>query len=1374
MEWMGRDPNRSRLAVWCCHRDPAVGRRASDAASRATRLRHRAGSGEGRPDSTLLSSPTVVKLICIVSRQERCWYPQSWADDVIANGTSSEYHAVVGDLIDDEYDWFSDDVPEIGGASCIQHAYNYFASCTDEDRIAVRAIDVLWDVRNATIGSFGDIGLHEFPDRYCVEVVDIDRWRQIVHARDFLPKPVRATYPQYRTLVGLENQVWYEVEEGQDRYVDGFYVELPTPGTTYNINVTIWLEELAIDIDGDGDWDHTVTCSTGDAESVADCGGSLEDPIFTFEYEQRAYHHFVIESRWAGEAIDEEGIIHILDPELPRRAACLRLGNSRSPQFPRRIGPSAHHDLRACRVGIVGGCRIRGGTMRPMRTWRGPAYRGEGLVGNAIKRRFTDAAGQTVTELQDSEAIIPGGVVELRVHGVNGGSPEQNLHDPNPVLVSGDETAGFYRRRQELLSGPDRTVEAYNWSSINSKKRVRAWWLVLFPFAAANFAGWLLPKGQKPAYRTASQVLVRLIGLCVTILAVIGAALLFVDLIGVQSSAVPSCTVGVTWGWVGAIADWGIIDNRPVRLAVAYSFLPAFALLALWLLGRRSGAYEAYGAGDPQTDEPIGDIIDGLRMDHVEFWQAPDVVYVQAWLHATAALAALAAVMAFALREIAPGAQHDGTLYSLGVMSLVVVAVAAVAVTGVSRMRQIPRRWLRKTSLSFFRPRWSWLPAGAAIILFCAVSWLGWVSVGGANTDQAPLEAIRNGLISATVAAVAMVFVLALLVGAWRSAGFAFVVGPALFYFMAQVGDSPNFTWLSGGAWLTIELVLAMVGVAWYSWRAGQQPQPPDPKEHAANPVWIVGTTGVIIVAGAAAIIRIDSVVLQIAAVLIPLVYLGLQFATQIRYGHDYPAKEEMREGTAAVIAALGVTSILTAISSGAVFVAGRLGESRALPRLVAGGSSDFCLSTIICYPAEVGWYSLAALAGFLALGVIVVLRLAQLNLLRWRAKRPDLCVCYDGDDVPTSAYDIEGACTADEHHPDRLGFAKRGVTNRWFANITDDADWMISAAVMTTLTLLVAATVARLENTLPTATTNTIFDWAAWFVGFVVVGAALLVYTARDNKQMRETMGILWDVMSFFPRRFHPLAPPCYAERSVIDVRNRVIYMTTRGTDMKSIPESKVILAAHSEGTLITTAALLSLLPGRDSRNPDVADLAGHPQPTGDELDRVAFVTYGCMLARLFGRAWPDQLSEDVLVELKERLEGPTPRPGAVGPFPNHPVGKLTKWMNFGRYSDYLGGRVFAELQRKPTDANRSPEGDHRCDDVFFSDPIRRWRWHGQLEHARLWRHTFDYESDAEDPRMREHIWAMARVFDGEDEADVLADYPWMTACETDHQAME
>lgn len=236
----------------------------------------------------------------IVSRRSQCWYPQSWLDDAITNGDASPYYGYARSVGFDP-EWFSDTVPEVGGDSCVQHIYSGIGPCTDENRIGVRAIDALWDARLGTIGSFGDIGLHEYADRYCLEIITRDRWRDIVEASDYLPKPVRATYPRFRTLVGLDNNVWYDVATGSNRYTDGFDLQLPTAGVTYDLTVTIWLAEIRIDIDGDGTYEYTATCSTGDAATLTDCGGSLDNPIYTFDYPLRAFHPFTIETRWPAE-----------------------------------------------------------------------------------------------------------------------------------------------------------------------------------------------------------------------------------------------------------------------------------------------------------------------------------------------------------------------------------------------------------------------------------------------------------------------------------------------------------------------------------------------------------------------------------------------------------------------------------------------------------------------------------------------------------------------------------------------------------------------------------------------------------------------------------------------------------------------------------------------------------------------------------------------------------------------------------------------------------------------------------------------------------------------------------------------------------------
>jgi hypothetical protein len=406
---------------------------------------------------------------------------------------------------------------------------------------------------------------------------------------------------------------------------------------------------------------------------------------------------------------------------------------------------------------------------------------------------------------------------------------------------------------------------------------------------------------------------------------------------------------------------------------------------------------------------------------------------------------------------------------------------------------------------------------------------------------------------------------------------------------------------------------------------------------------------------------------------------------------------------------------------------------------------------TAIFYPAEVGWYAVAALAGFLVFAITLLLRLIVLGCARWWGKAPDLDQEFNeqwaarrGEDAE---YDLE------DERP-RRRFARRAVRYRWFANLTDDIDWATSSAVVTTLSLVVGIVAGRLWEASPTGVLARLTGLASVAIAAAWVGLVWLVREAKDSAGLRRTIGMAWDVTAFFPRRFHPLAPPCYAEQSVMDIRDRIIRIRNHedaGTLGGPVPADKgrLVIIAHSEGTLITAAALMSLQ-DQPQTSAGVHPAPGHPDPSGTELDGICWITCGCMLRQLFSRAWPDQLPLADLAQLKERL-GDDLRPGSEGVFSLPRPGRLARWINFGRYTDYLGGRVFADIQKKPTESHRRPERDPegRRDDLFFWDPTRRWRYQGQAEHARMWTHSFDYESDAEDPRFREHVEAVVRALE-------------------------
>ncbi|MFJ8884886.1 hypothetical protein ACIRJR_15965 [Streptomyces sp. NPDC102402] len=118
-----------------------------------------------------------------------------------------------------------------------------------------------------------------------------------------------------------------------------------------------------------------------------------------------------------------------------------------------------------------------------------------------------------------------------------------------------------------------------------------------------------------------------------------------------------------------------------------------------------------------------------------------------------------------------------------------------------------------------------------------------------------------------------------------------------------------------------------------------------------------------------------------------------------------------------------------------------------------------------------------------------------------------------------------------------------------------------------------------------------------SWLTGF---GAILFVTWGRRayrDVSARRTIGILWDVGTFWPRAAHPFAPPCYAERAVPDLSSRMCAWTglTRG---------RLVISGHSQGSVLAAAAVWQL--------PDSA------------RRRVALLTYGSPIERLYGRWFP------------------------------------------------------------------------------------------------------------------------------------------------------
>ncbi|GAA4542878.1 hypothetical protein [Pseudonocardia xishanensis] len=150
--------------------------------------------------------------------------------------------------------------------------------------------------------------------------------------------------------------------------------------------------------------------------------------------------------------------------------------------------------------------------------------------------------------------------------------------------------------------------------------------------------------------------------------------------------------------------------------------------------------------------------------------------------------------------------------------------------------------------------------------------------------------------------------------------------------------------------------------------------------------------------------------------------------------------------------------------------------------------------------------------------------------------------------------------------------------------------------------------------------------------VAVVLPTAAILgrIVAGLRDRSVRRGVGVLWDVGTFWPRWFHPLAPPTYSDRAVPQLEAQLrAELAARGG---------VLLAPHSQGTVIANAALLL-----DDR---VHDLAG-----------VALLSYGSPWGRLYAEFFPTQVDGAVTAEIERRLDG--------------------RWINLWRPSDPIGGEI-------------------------------------------------------------------------------------------------
>ena len=328
-------------------------------------------------------------------------------------------------------------------------------------------------------------------------------------------------------------------------------------------------------------------------------------------------------------------------------------------------------------------------------------------------------------------------MTELRTHGVSGSPPEVLVNDPHPLFVSGDQKAGFYRRLAPPEIGPERNIEAYSWSAISSRARTRAFWLLLFPFAMVNYAGWMV--GPKPN-GSWERAILRLIGLALTIHYTLWAMVVFVDLLAYQCGGSPACRGQYLLGWFNSTI--GFLGSSPLRHAVLFSLIPMLVVgLLVWTTRSDPADYERW----PEHERGTARVDRTLLQDPL-FWQAPWTTRRLAEAHGVAALAAVGAVLAGVARTVTAGARPELAGLEIALWGLCAAAAAVVLAAGwVRHPPADAARWGRAI-------RMTGLAAAPSVSAVGALSWNASIDPGSLPPVLDPLRDAFDGVMIAQFA----------------------------------------------------------------------------------------------------------------------------------------------------------------------------------------------------------------------------------------------------------------------------------------------------------------------------------------------------------------------------------------------------------------------------------------------------------------------------------------------------------------------------------------------------------------------------------------------------------------------------------------------
>lgn len=907
-----------------------------------------------------------------------------------------------------------------------------------------------------------------------------------------------------------------------------------------------------------------------------------------------------------------------------------------------------------------------------------------------------------MTDTDDGRRLRPNHVLELRIHGIKNTPPAEMLGVDKADLrqYQGDESGGFWLATRypppdpdddtpdPAIPPPDVRREAYSWGAmarygggalvIVGQFFVQLAWLLLLPFGLTNSAYWTR---RIPNQRAGGEwrggvgvTSLRVFALGLTLLYVCALGSVSLDLIGTQclgGAACPALPIGVV-----DFFTTGFMGQRGRQLAVL-SLVPIAGVVVLYLVSH--GARTRYEAGIFNTvrrmrraDTP-NRATERRPLSVEGFWQQSRVGSPTEWLHLAGAFFLVSLLLVW--DRVFAGLPGCGELQSFGPSGC--------------------------AAHLFGAGQGLWYVSAAGVVAVLGIAWIVVRIVQSSDTVNHTAEGLADFLRDEqrrreTVAAVTLAVAVVLYV----------LVGVALFVDGAY-RRSPSFAFLGLVSAPSIILgVLLAICVSALGWRRGV------PHGLSIALMLVAGVTFLIGVAMNPARLGGQPGAFQWAFYTVAGLCVAAQLVLVVVWPRIHRTRDRYRtEGWAGagpgvwMLLSLGAAMILSTLL--VLGVQSWLGSGA--PDCGCVGATGPALDAPIAFSNFGDVLPIVAVLLLVFVAGMVVLRLLWVPKLTTPPTEGGTRPLLEPVDAYTEGR-IDRATTTDR-------LALKMLRARRFAALFHRGEPILGVLAG----LLALGFVAAL------AVSKTVFF--AWIDAFVapvlgLIAVAAVVMIAENAITTKERpIGVMWDLMCFLPRGGHPFGPPCYAERVVPELRDRVVDWLTHDLepppglsiaeqlDWKEEQEEdalshdrpfSVILSAHSLGAVLAVSCLFTLRPDRQ-----------------DALRNVGLLTYGTQLRTYFGRFFPELFGSGPLgtptqftpslrradpwyTQVQADLGGtdvPAPPPDTTDPtlvgLLTQPDGELA-WFNLWRRTDYLGFPVYSH-RPNPVDRGADEFGPPR-----------------------------------------------------------------------------